>query len=266
MSASKLRVMVAVKRVVDYAVRPRVSADKTGVDISHVKMSMNPFCEIATEEAVKMKESGLAGEVMAVSIGPKQSADALRTALAMGCDRALLVETSPPLRGDVDLPHLDVASILSHLVKAHKVDLLLTGKQAIDDDSGLVPSMAAAKMGAAQATCAAKVERGESGGGVRVTREVDGGVQVVELPLPAVISVDLRLNVPRYATLPNIMKAKKKPLEVRPMSAVREEAGVKERERVLVREVREPKERRAGVKVDTVEALVKRLREEAKVI
>jgi electron transfer flavoprotein beta subunit len=196
-----------------------------------------------------------------------QSSDALRTALAMGCDRALLVETSPPLRGDIDLPHVEVASILSHLVRAEKVDLLLTGKQAIDDDSGLVPAMTAALMGAAQATCAAKVERGEGGRGLRVTREVDGGSQVVELPLlPAVVSVDLRLNVPRYATLPNIMKAKKKPLEVRPLSKVREEAGVRERERVRVREVREPKERRAGVKVDTVEALVRSLREEAKVI
>ena len=185
----------------------------------------------------------------------------------MGCDRALLVETSH--RVDTDVPHLHTAAVLAHLVRQHKVDVLLTGKQAIDDDSGLVPSMTAALLGAGQALCAARVERtkeGEGRGGLRVVREVDGGSQTVDVALPAVVSSDLRLNVPRYATLPNIMKAKKKPLESLQLADVLRQSGLEERERLRVLRVAPPKERRAGVKVDSVEALVKCLREEAKVL
>ena len=180
----------------------------------------------------------------------------------MGCDKAVLIET--PHRVDVELPHLQTAAVLTHLMKQHRIDVLLAGKQAIDDDSGLVPSMTAAMLGGAQALCAAKVER--TGGGLQVRREVDGGSEVVDVTVPCVVSTDLRLNVPRYATLPNIMKAKKKPLEVKSLADVFKEASIDGRERFRVVQVTEPKERRAGVKVDSVETLMQKLREEAKVI
>src|SRR3984885_15104880 len=202
-----MKVLVPVKRVIDYNVKARVKPDQTGVDLANVKMSMNPFCEIAVEEAVRLKEKGVATEVVAVSIGPAQASETLRTALAIGADRAILIQT------DVDVEPLEVAKLLKAVVEAEKPDLVVMGKQAIDGDNNAVGQMLAALLDWPQATFASKIE--VDGDKVRVAREVDGGLQTLELDLPAVITVDLRLNEPRYASLPNIMKAKQKPIAIK---------------------------------------------------
>ena len=251
-----MKILVPVKRVVDYNVKVRVKSDGTGVDIANVKMSMNPFDEIAVEEAVRLKEKGAATEVIAVSCGVAQCQEALRTAMAIGADRAILVETP----ADLDLQPLAVAKLLKALVDKEQPGLVILGKQAIDDDANQTGQMLAALADLPQATFASKVEVAE--GKVKVTREVDGGLETLELSLPAVITTDLRLNEPRYVTLPNIMKAKKKPLEtVKP-----EDLGVDAAPRLKTLKVSEPPKRGAGVKVPDVAALVDKLKNEAKVI
>lgn len=249
-----MKALVAVKRVVDYNVKVRVKADGSDVDIGNVKMSMNPFDEIAVEEAVRLKEAGKISEVVAVSLGVKQCEETLRTALAMGADRAVHVET------DEKLEPLAVAKLLKAVAEAEKPDLLFLGKQAIDDDANQTPQMLAALLNAGQATYASKVTLDE--GEVQVTREVDGGHETVALKLPAIISTDLRLNEPRYVKLPNIMQAKKKPLEKKSVA----ELGVDVRSRLQQVKVAEPKARSAGIKVESVAELVAKLKNEAKVI
>jgi electron transfer flavoprotein beta subunit len=232
-----MKVLIPVKRVIDYNVKARVKADQTGVDLANVKMSMNPFCEIAVEEAVRLQEKGVATETVAVSIGPAQAADTLRTAMAIGADRALLLQTAD------DLQPLAVAKLLKAVVDEEKPDLVIMGKQAIDGDNNAAGQMLAALLDWPQATFASQIEIG--GGKARVTREVDGGLQTLEVVLPAVITVDLRLNEPRYASLPNIMKAKKKPLEVREAAAM----GADLAPRLKVVKVTDPPKREGGVKV-----------------
>lgn len=249
-----MKVLVAVKRVVDYNVKVRVKADETGVELANVKMSMNPFDEIAVEEAVRIKEAGKASEIVVVSLGVKQSQETIRNALALGADRGVLVES------DEELQPLAVAKLLKAVVEKEQPELVILGKQAIDDDSNQVGQMLAALLGWPQGTFASKVELAD--GTVAVTREIDGGLETVNLQLPAVISTDLRLNEPRYAKLPNIMKAKKKPLEVIPVA----ELGVDTAPRLKVLKVSEPGQRQAGVKVGSVAELVEKLRNEAKVI
>ncbi|WP_342130073.1 electron transfer flavoprotein subunit beta/FixA family protein [Hydrogenophaga sp. OTU3427] len=249
-----MKVIVPVKRVVDYNVKVRVKNDGTGVDIANVKMSMNPFDEIAVEEAVRLKEKGAATEVIAVSCGVAQCQETLRTAMAIGADRAILVET------DVELQPLAVAKLLKALVDKEQPGLVILGKQAIDDDANQTGQMLAALADLPQATFASKVE--VAGDKAKVTREVDGGLETLEVTLPAVVTTDLRLNEPRYVTLPNIMKAKKKPLEtVKP-----EDLGVDVSPRLKTLKVAEPAKRGAGVKVPDVAALVDKLKNEAKVI
>jgi len=251
-----MKVLVPVKRVVDYNVKVRVKSDGSGVDIANVKMSMNPFDEIAVGEAVRLKEKGVATEIIAVSCGPTQCQETLRTAMAIGADRAILVETP----ADADLQPLAVAKLLKALVDKEQPQLIILGKQAIDDDSNQTGQMLAALADLPQATFASKVEAAD--GKVSVTREVDGGLETVALQLPAVITTDLRLNEPRYVTLPNIMKAKKKQLDtVKP-----EDLGVDIAPRLKTLKVVEPAKRGAGVKVADVAALVDKLRNEAKVI
>ncbi|HEY1128006.1 MAG TPA: electron transfer flavoprotein subunit beta/FixA family protein [Roseateles sp.] len=251
-----MKILVPVKRVVDYNVKVRVKSDGTGVDIANVKMSMNPFDEIAVEEAVRLKEKGVVTEVIAVSCGVAQCQEALRTAMAIGADRAILVETP----ADLDLQPLAVAKLLKALVDKEQPGLVILGKQAIDDDANQTGQMLAALADLPQATFASKVEVAE--GKVKVTREVDGGLETLELSLPAVITTDLRLNEPRYVTLPNIMKAKKKQLDtVKP-----EDLGVDVKPRLKTLKVSEPPKRGAGVKVPDVAALVDKLKNEAKVI
>ena len=249
-----MKVLVPVKRVVDYNVKVRVKPDQTGVDLANVKMAMNPFCEIAVEEAVRLKEKGVATEVVVVSIGPIQAQDTLRTALALGADRGLL------LQGDTDVEPLEVAKLLKAVIEAEAPDLVIMGKQAIDGDNNAVGQMLAALLDWPQATYASKVVI--EGGKATVTREVDGGLQTLELDLPAVITADLRLNEPRYASLPNIMKAKKKPIEIKPVT----DYGVDIAGRLTVLKVVEPPKRHAGTKVGSVAELVMKLRTEAKVI
>jgi electron transfer flavoprotein beta subunit len=249
-----MKILVPVKRVVDYNVKVRVKSDGTGVDIANVKMSMNPFDEIAVEEAVRLKEKGAATEVIAVSCGVAQCAETLRTAMAIGADRALHVQT------DVELQPLAVAKLLKALVDKEQPGLVILGKQAIDDDCNQTGQMLAALAGLPQATFASKVEL--DGGSVKVTREVDGGLETLTLTLPAVVTTDLRLNEPRYVTLPNIMKAKKKPLETFDPAAL----GVDVTPRIKTLKVAEPPKRGAGVKVPDVAALVDKLKNEAKVI
>lgn len=249
-----MKVLVAVKRVVDYNVKVRVKADETGVELANVKMSMNPFDEIAVEEAVRIKEAGKASEIVVVSLGVKQSQETIRNALALGADRGVLVES------DEELQPLAVAKLLKAVVEKEQPQLVILGKQAIDDDSNQVGQMLAALLGWPQGTFASKVELAD--GSVAVTREIDGGLETVNLQLPAVVSTDLRLNEPRYAKLPNIMKAKKKPLEVIPVA----ELGVDITPRLKVLKVSEPGQRQAGVKVESVAELVEKLRNEAKVI
>ena len=251
-----MKILVAIKRVVDYNVRIRVAADQSGVDLNNVKMSINPFCEIAVEEAVRIKEAGKADEIVVVSIGPKGSQESLRGALALGADRAILVETDE----GAELQPLAVASILKTVAEKEAPGLMLLGKQAIDDDSNQTGQMLAALMGVAQGTFASKVELADDK--VNVTREVDGGLETVALSLPAVITTDLRLNEPRYAKLPNIMKAKKKPLEIIPVA----DTGVDINPHLKTLKVVEPPARKAGVKVASVTELVEKLRNEAKVI
>jgi electron transfer flavoprotein beta subunit len=245
---------VPVKRVVDYNVKIRVKADQTGVDIANVKMSMNPFDEIAVEEAVRLKEKGVATEIVAVSAGLAASAETIRTALAMGADRGILIET------DVELQPLAVAKLLKAIVAKEAPGLVIMGKQAIDDDMNATGQMLAALLGWPQGTFASKVALAE--GRISVTREVDGGLETVDLALPAVVTADLRLNEPRYASLPNIMKARKKPIETVTPAAL----GVDVTPRLSVLKVEEPGRRKAGAKVGSVVELVQKLRTEAKVI
>jgi electron transfer flavoprotein beta subunit len=249
-----MKVLVPVKRVIDSNVKARVKADQTGVDLANVKMSMNPFCEIAVEEAVRLKEKGLADEIVAVSIGPAQAQETIRTALAMGADRGLLIQT------DADVEPLEVAKLLKAAVEKEAPGLVLMGKQAIDGDNNAVGQMLSALLDWPQATFASKVEI--DGSKIKVTREVDGGLQTLELDLPAVVTADLRLNEPRYASLPNIMKAKKKPIDV---SAVAD-FGVDLSGRLKVLKVTEPPKRTAGVKVENAAELVAKLKTEAGVI
>ncbi len=249
-----MKILVAVKRVVDYNVKVRVKSDQTDVDIANVKMSMNPFDEIAIEEAVRLKEAGIASEVVAVSCGVAQAQETLRTAMAIGADRSILVET------DVVLQPLAVAKILKALAEKEQAQLVILGKQAIDDDSNQTGQMLAALLNWPQATFASKVEIADSQ--AVVTREVDGGAEVLALALPGVITTDLRLNEPRYTTLPNIMKAKKKPLDtIKP-----EDLGVDVTPRLKTIRVTEPPVRQAGVMVADVKSLVEKLKNEAKVI
>ena len=249
-----MKILVPVKRVVDYNVKVRVKSDGSGVDIANVKMSMNPFDEIAIEEAVRLKEKGVASEVIAVSCGVLQCQETLRTAMAIGADRAILVETLE------ELQPLAVAKLLKALVDKEQPQLVILGKQAIDDDCNQTGQMLAALLGWGQATFASKVEMVD--GKVNVTREVDGGLETLSLTLPAIITTDLRLNEPRYVTLPNIMKAKKKPLEnVKPA-----DLGVDVAPRIKTLKVSEPPKRSAGIKVADVATLVAKLRNEAKVI
>jgi len=249
-----MKVLVPVKRVIDYNVKIRVKADQTGVETANVKMSMNPFDEISVEEAIRMKEAGTASEVIVVSVGPQQCQETIRTALAMGADRGILVLTDAPAEP------LAVAKILKVLVEREKPGLVIVGKQAIDDDSNQTGQMLAALLGWSQATFASKIALGD--GGAQVTREVDGGLETLKVTLPAVVTSDLRLNEPRYASLPNIMKAKKKPIDT--MSPA--DLGVDVNPRLKILKVVEPPKRQAGVKVETVAELVNKLRNEAKVI
>ena len=249
-----MKILVPVKRVVDYNVKVRVKADGTGVDIANVKMSMNPFDEIAVEEAVRLREAGVATEVIAVSCGVTQCQETLRTAMAIGADRAILVECAD------ELQPLAVAKLLKALVDKEQPGLIICGKQAIDDDANQTGQMLAALGDWGQATFASKVE--VAGSAVKVTREVDGGLETIELAQPAVITTDLRLNEPRYVTLPNIMKAKKKQLDtVKP-----EDLGVDVAPRLKTLKVVEPAKRGAGIKVPDVATLIDKLRNEAKVI
>ena len=249
-----MKVIVCTKRVVDYNVKVRVKADGSAVDIANVKMSMNPFDEIAVEEAVRLKEKGVVTEVIAVSCGPTQAQETLRTAMAIGADRAVLVESTE------ELQPLAVAKLLKALIDKEKPSLVFLGKQAIDDDNNQTGQMLAALAGLPQATFASKVEL--TADGVTVTREVDGGLETLKLTLPAVVTTDLRLNEPRYVTLPNIMKAKKKPLEiVKPA-----DLGVDVAPRIRTLKVSEPPKRSAGIKVPDVATLVDKLKNTAKVL
>jgi electron transfer flavoprotein beta subunit len=249
-----MKVLVPVKRVIDYNVKVRVKPDQTGVDLANVKMSMNPFDEISVEEAVRLKEKGKATEVIAVSIGPQQASETIRTALAMGADRGILVKT------DADVEPLAVAKVLKAIVDAEKPTLVITGKQAIDDDSNQTGQMLAALLGWPQATFAHKLELKD--GVANIEREIDGGLQTVEVKLPAVMTTDLRLNEPRYASLPNIMKAKKKPIDEKTPA----DYGVDVAARLKVLKVTEPPKRQAGIKVKTVQELIEKLHNEAGVI
>ena len=243
-----MKILVPVKRVIDYNIKARVKADETGVDLTNVKMSMNPFCEIAVEEAVRLREKGVASEVVAVSIGPAKAEDTLRTAMAIGADRAILIQT------DADLQPLAVAKLLKAVVDEEKPDLVLMGKQAIDGDNNAAGQMLAALLDWPQATFASKVE--VAGDQATVTREVDGGLQTLELTLPAVVTADLRLNEPRYASLPNIMKAKKKPLDTKQAA----DYGIDTAPRLTVVKVTEPPKRAAGIKVASAADLVAKLK------
>ena len=249
-----MKVLVAVKRVVDYNVKIRVKPDGSGVDLANVKMSMNPFDEIAVEQAIRMKEAGTATEIVAVSVGPQQAQETIRTALAMGADRGILVKTDKPTEP------LAVAKILKGVVEAEKPDLVILGKQAIDDDCNQTGQMLAALLGWSQGTFANKLEFTD--GQAKVVREVDGGLQTVDIKLPAIVTTDLRLNEPRYASLPNIMKAKKKPIEEKSP----DDYGVDVSPRLEVKTTAEPKKREAGVKVPDVATLIDKLRNEAGVI
>ncbi|MGH1470301.1 MAG: electron transfer flavoprotein subunit beta/FixA family protein [Cellvibrionaceae bacterium] len=249
-----MKILVAVKRVVDYNVKVRPKADGTDVDLANVKMSINPFCEIAVEEAVRLKEAGTATEIVAVSIGPKQAQEQIRTALALGADRGIHVETEDALEP------LAIAKCLKAVIEKESPDLIITGKQSIDNDNNQTGQMLGALTGFPQGTFASEVKVAE--GSVAVTREIDGGLQTVELKLPAIVTTDLRLNEPRYASLPNIMKAKKKPLEV--MSPA--DLSVETAARVTVLKVEPPAERSAGIKVPDVDTLIDKLKNEAKVI
>lgn len=249
-----MKILVPVKRVVDYNVKIRVKADGSGVELANVKMSMNPFDEISVEEALRLKEAGKADEIVIVSIGPAKAEETIRTALAMGADRGILIET------DEAIEPLAVAKLLKGVVEAEAPGLVILGKQAIDDDSNQTGQMLAALLGWGQATFASKVEIGE--GSAKVTREVDGGLQTIEVKLPAIVTTDLRLNEPRYASLPNIMKAKKKPLDKKSPA----DFGVDMTPRLKVIKTEEPGGRKAGIKVASVAELVEKLKTEAGVL
>lgn len=250
-----MKVLVPVKRVIDYNVKARVKPDQSGVDLANVKMSMNPFDEISVEEAVRLKEKGVVSEIVAVSVGPTQAQETLRTALAMGADRAILVNAEGQ-----DLEPLAVAKVLKALVAEEAPQAVIVGKQAIDGDNNAVGQMLSALLDWPQATFASKLEI--EGGKAKVTREVDGGLQTLEVDLPAVITVDLRLNEPRYASLPNIMKAKKKPLDVKELASL----GADVAPRLKVLKVSEPPKRAGGVKVESAADLVQKLKTEAGVL
>jgi electron transfer flavoprotein beta subunit len=243
-----MKVLVAVKRVIDYNVKPRVKMDGTGVDLTNVKMSMNPFDEIAVEEAIRLKEKGVTTEIVAVSIGPAKAQETLRTALAMGADRAILVQT------DEEVEPLGVAKLLAKIAGEEQPQMIILGKQAIDDDNNATGQMLAALLGWPQGTFASKLD--PSGGEVSVTREVDGGLETDKLKLPAVITTDLRLNEPRYASLPNIMKAKSKPLATK----TPDELGVDVKRRLETLKVAEPPKRQAGDRVGSVDELIGKLK------
>ncbi len=249
-----MKVLVAVKRVVDYNVKIRVKADQTGVELANVKMAMNPFDEIAVEEAVRMKEAGKATEIVAVSLGTSACQETIRYAMALGADRGILVQT------DQELEPLAVAKLLKTVAERENPDLIILGKQAIDDDSNQTGQMLAALLDWPQGTFASKVELDD--GEMQVTREIDGGLETLKLSLPAVVTTDLRLNEPRYAKLPNIMKAKKKPLDVIDAG----DTGVDLTPRIMTLKVSEPSQREAGIRVGSVSELVEKLRNEAKVI
>ncbi|WP_410211419.1 electron transfer flavoprotein subunit beta/FixA family protein [Aquirhabdus sp.] len=249
-----MKALVAVKRVVDYNVKVRVKADKTGVDLTNVKMSINPFCEIAVEEAVRLKEKGVVTEIVVVSVGPTAAQEQIRSAMALGADRGILVQT------DDAVGPLAVAKILKAIADQEQPQIILLGKQAIDDDNNQTGQMLAALMGVGQGTFASKVT--VEGTSLKVEREVDGGAQVVDLTLPAIVTTDLRLNEPRYAALPNIMKARKKPLETKTPA----DYGVNTAPTVKTLKVEPPAERKAGIKVKSVDELIEKLKNEAKVI
>lgn len=250
-----MKIVVAVKRVIDYSVKVRVKADNSDVDLTNVKMSINPFDEIAVEEAVRLKEAGVASEIVVVSIGPKQAQDQMRAAMAMGADRGIWVETA-----DTNLNALSVAKILAKVVQNEQPGLVLLGKQSIDSDNNQTGQMLAALCGYSQATFASKVTIAD--GKAQVTREVDGGLQTLSLVLPAVVTTDLRLNEPRYVKLPDIMKAKKKPLDATSPTAL----GVTVANTVTLLKVETPAERKAGIKVESVDALIDCLKNQAKVL
>jgi len=249
-----MKVLVTVKRVIDYNVKVRVKSDNSNVDLNNVKMAMNPFCEIAVEEAIRLKEAGIATEVIAVSLGVKACQEQLRTALALGADRAIHVES------EQELESLNVAKLLAKVIEQEQPGLVILGKQAIDTDNNQTGQMLAALTGMAQGTFASKIE--VNGDKALVTREVDGGLQTIELDMPIIATTDLRLNEPRYASLPNIMKAKRKPLEVQTV----EELGVTLKEHTKIVSVSPPPERQGGIKVADVTELVDKLKNEAKVI
>ncbi|MAI97280.1 MAG: electron transfer flavoprotein subunit beta [Rhodobacteraceae bacterium] len=253
-----MKILVPVKRVIDYNVKVRVKPDGSGVDLSNIKMSMNPFDEIALEEAIRIKEAEKAEEIIAVSIGPAQSQETLRTALAMGADRAILVIATDDVNEDIE--PLDVAKILQAIVDEENISLILCGKQAIDNDMNATAQMLSALLGCSQATFASKIELDQDK--AIVTREVDGGLQVINISLPSVISVDLRLNEPRYASLPNIMKAKRKPLEQK----TPDDFKIKIKNRLEIIKTNEPPEREAGIKVASVDELVEKLKNNVGVI
>lgn len=249
-----MKIIVAIKRVIDYNVKVRVKSDQTGVELTNVKMSMNPFCEIAVEEAVRLKEKGVAKEIVVVSIGPTQAQETIRTALAMGGDRGILVQT------DAVVEPLAVAKILKSLVAKETPDLVILGKQSIDGDNNQTGQMLSALLNWGQATFASKVEK--DGDKIKVTREIDGGLETLALKAPCIITTDLRLNEPRYASLPNIMKAKQKPLATMTPA----DLGVDITPRTVILKVTEPSARKAGIKVKDVAELVDKLKNEAKVI
>jgi len=249
-----MKVIVPVKRVIDFNIKARVKPDESGIELANVKMSMNPFDEISVEEAIRMKEAGTVSEIIVVSIGPQQAQETIRTALAMGADRGILVKT------DETVEPLAVAKILKAIIEEEKPELALLGKQAIDDDCNQTGQMLAALLGWPQGTFASEIKFAD--GKLHVTREIDGGLQTIEINMPAVVTADLRLNEPRYASLPNIMKAKKKPLDIKSP----EDYGVDITPRLKVVRVTEPSERQAGVIVESAAELVNKLREEAGVI
>src|SRR5690242_5469523 len=249
-----MKLLVAVKRVIDFNVKPRVKMDGSGVDLANVKMSMNPFDEIAVEEAIRLKEKGIASEIVAVSIGPAKAQETLRTALAMGADRAILIQT------DDEVEPLAVAKLLAKVAEEEQPGMVILGKQAIDDDSNQTGQMLAALLGWSQGTFASKLKL--DGGKATATREIDGGLETVELKLPAVVTTDLRLNEPRYASLPNIMKAKKKPIEQVTPDALKVDVAA----RLKTLKVEEPAKRQGGKKVASAQELVDKLKNEARVI
>lgn len=255
-----MKALVCVKRVVDYAVKVRVSSNKKGVEVQNVKMSMNPFCEIAVEEGIKLKEAGVIKELVAVSIGAEKSQEILRQALAMGADRGILMSTK--MRTDQELQPLAVAKLLKEIVKKEDITLVICGKQAIDDDSNQTGQLLAGLLGWPQATSASGVKFTDGNAAIDIEREVDAGIQAQKIQVPAVITADLRLNQPRYATLPNLMKAKKKPLEKIDAASL----GVDLAPRYTVLEVNEPPPRASGVKVASVDELLDKLKNEAKVL